>query len=296
MPINLHTHNYILSKDWNFFQNPSKFSNFIIIKIQEQNLQCWQGFLTWYVNNANLLLSVFVTRFVLLCWVWNFETHFSVIGYLKLRWQTWIWETKTRILLVMRPFQEAVMEVLYQSKSQSQRQRQGLAWFRALLSIFWLQSTNDLINRSQSCPFFLMNLLSFSLYLILCFLKFLFCLWCGTESRASRESIQLILGDQEPEDFGLVIVWTVYYYMSPGHLCVPFLLNFCLDWTKWTFEVSKCLLELFLLTGSSLFKIRSSGLEMRNLWICIWRDLVMLAIVPSSLPELTTVEMVYCYL
>lgn len=148
-------------------------------------------------------------------------------------------------------------------------------------------------------PIFLMNQLSFSLYLILCFLKFLFCLWCGTESRASREPIQPILGDPEPEDFGLAIVWIVYYYMSPGHLCVPFcsfLLNFCLDWTKWTFEVSKCLLELFLLTGSFLFIIRSSGLEMKNSWICIWRDLVMLAIVPSSLPELTTVETVYCYL
>lgn len=111
-------------------------------------------------------------------------------------------------------------------------------------------------------PIFLMNLLSFSLYLILCFLKFLFCLWCGTESRASRESIQLILGDQEPEDFGLAIVWTVYYHMSPGHLCVPFcsfLLNFCLDWTQWTFEVSKCLLELFLLTGSSLLKLGVLG-------------------------------------
>lgn len=199
----------------------------------------------------------------------------------------------------MRPFQEAIMEALYQSKSQRQRQRQGLAWFRALLSIFWLQSTNDLINRSQSCPFFLW-ICWVSHYIWFCVVwNFYFA--CGVEqNQGLRESQfssfwetrnQKILDWLLYESSTIICLQVIFVY-----LFFSFLLNFCLDWTKWTFEVSKCILELFLLTGSFLFKIRSSGLEMKNLWICIWRDLVMLAIVPSSLPELTTVEMVYCYL
>lgn len=220
---------------------------------------------------------------------------FWVIGCLKLRSQTVIWETKTPILMSMRD--KALMEALYQWRSQSQRQGQGLVWFLVLLSIFWRQSTNDSINRSPVSPILLMNLLSLLLFSI----EFWSFWCCGVEQnqglRESQFSSFWVTRNQK------ILDWLLYESSSMICLQVIFMYPFALFFwwiSEFLSKLNKVNLlvsvQLYVLNSPLCCKIRSSGLEMKNLWICTWRGLVMLAIVPSSLPELTTVEMVCCYL
>lgn len=112
------------------------------------------------------------------------------------------------------------------------RQRQGQSKkkkrvaYHAPLSISWLQSTSDSINRSV----FTASGISFSLSwkkwgsAALCYSG------CVTESRSSGKWLQGVLEGPEPGDFGLVAPWIfLRCYMSPGGYSPTLLLDFACD-------------------------------------------------------------------